>query len=502
MHTSLSVLVRGTLLTLTLASVAEAQLIRLETVPVAAGDQFAIFPSMNLGMGGANIALDDPLLDPFVNPAKGARVDASWFFGSPTFDVISRGNGITRTLPVGAVFAERTWFGGGIAAMQHVEGGGRLPFFPPVDPASTTELPSPSALDERSVMNKYAQVMVGRTFGEGRFALALSGMIADLNTLDGIEDLFADAWDIEESGHVEDVRLGFTAALGGSRRFEAVLVHDRFNMSHDVTSVAWTLTDTLRWRFTPEVVRENNLNQTHTWGLHVGYTQPLSDPSWRIGGILTVNRKLHTKIPTFDPATEGRPSARLVPRDPGDSWAYNIGVGLAKPTGATRFAIDVVFEPAESYTWADETTDVIAVDGRLIPAGGKTVENWFDFANASINVGVDREVGVTAFQLGLRAHNVDYRLRQIDHVAASPRTYSQEWIEWTPSWGVRVTLPGLELRYQGSASSASHFPFILPTDDTLSVHGPGDVLAAPRGDIVIPDLTVVRHRLAISVPMR
>ena len=57
-----------------------AQLISLKTVPVAAGDQFLIVPSQNLGMGGVSIALNDALLDPFVNPAKGARVGEGQFF--------------------------------------------------------------------------------------------------------------------------------------------------------------------------------------------------------------------------------------------------------------------------------------------------------------------------------------------------------------------------------------------------------------------------------------
>ncbi len=61
------------------------QLIGLKTVPLAAGEQFLIFPSENLGMGGASIAHDDPLSDPFSNPAKGARTTESRFFTVPTF---------------------------------------------------------------------------------------------------------------------------------------------------------------------------------------------------------------------------------------------------------------------------------------------------------------------------------------------------------------------------------------------------------------------------------
>ena len=59
------------LLSLSIASF--AQLISIKTVPVASGDQFLIFPSQKLGMGNVSIAVDDHLLDPFHNPAKGIR---------------------------------------------------------------------------------------------------------------------------------------------------------------------------------------------------------------------------------------------------------------------------------------------------------------------------------------------------------------------------------------------------------------------------------------------
>ena len=64
----------STLLLMALSRPTPAQLISIKAVPIAQGDQFAIFPSNNFGMGGVSIALADTLLDPCVNPAKGARV--------------------------------------------------------------------------------------------------------------------------------------------------------------------------------------------------------------------------------------------------------------------------------------------------------------------------------------------------------------------------------------------------------------------------------------------
>jgi hypothetical protein len=514
-----SVLLGSILLVSSLASSpgsVAAQLIELRTVPVAAGDQFATFPSLNLGMGGASIALDDPLLDPFVNPAKGGRLTAPVFFSSPTFYSVSHGNGVARTLPAGALFASPRWFGGATGAIQQMEMGGRIAnAWVPIDPASTVDLPSPLALPEKSSTNKYFQAMVGRKFGGGRFAVAAGAMLADLNMLDGIDQLFVNAWDIDEFGHIEDYRLGFTGTFPGERTLEAVLVHNRFSMTHDVTTVNFIVTDSVRWRFTPDVTQEANLDQTNTWGVHLGYVQPIGESTWRVGGMLTANRKLHPKIPTYDleAVRLPEPDARLVPRDPGDSWAYRIGLGISKQAVNTTFGLDVVYEPAESYTWANEPEDVTAADGSVIPAGAKTVENRFVFSNASLNAGIRQAINNVAIQLGLRVHAVDYRLRQEDHVQVTSRRQSEEWVEWTPSWGVSVGFAGLELRYQGWASSASHFPFFYSRSRVFdpsrfqdnwgsNLVSAAGVLAAPRGDLTIPDFTVISNRLAISVPIR
>src|SRR5207247_866507 len=81
--------VRFSVLLVALAGPASAQLISIKTVPIAQGDQFDIFPSNNFGMGGVSIALADTLLDPFINPAKGARLGSARFFSAPTVYSIS-----------------------------------------------------------------------------------------------------------------------------------------------------------------------------------------------------------------------------------------------------------------------------------------------------------------------------------------------------------------------------------------------------------------------------
>ncbi len=484
------------------------QLIGLKTVPLAAGEQFLIFPSENLGMGGASIGHDDPLSDPFSNPAKGARTTESRFFTVPTFYSVSNENGGARSLPIGLHLRSDRWFGGGMVALQDLDMGRRLVNWrPPLDGSLSEPLPRRDALAVRSSTNKLAQFSVGRIVGEG-WAVAASAMFADLTGTDGVEQLFANAWDIEEFGSVKDYRVGLTGTFSGGKTFEVAFVHNRFKMTHDVTTVTWELTDSVNWRFTPEVDNEAHLNISKTWGAHVGYVQPLSETAWRVGGILTVNRKDHPKIPTYDLTQVEFAERPPIPRDPGNSWAFNVGVGLSYEEGPTTFAMDLVYEPAVSDTWADDVVDVTGADGSVIPAGGHTVDNHFVFSNAHAGMGLSHDIGEKwSFQLGVRMRSFSYRMKQEDHVLGLNRSLTQQWTEWTPSWGTKFDLNGLEISYTGLASSASHFPFpsfALGGGDTptLISDSGGDILAPPSGLLATPDETVVTHRLQLSVPIR
>ena len=119
---------------------ADAQLISLKTVPLSTGDQFLIFPSQYLGMGGISIAVDDPYLDPFVNPAKASRVKGAIFYASPTFYTVSEGFGSARTLPLGAILNSGNIFGGLYLTLQQIDASNRT-----TGPCSRTAIRSTSA---------------------------------------------------------------------------------------------------------------------------------------------------------------------------------------------------------------------------------------------------------------------------------------------------------------------------------------------------------------------
>jgi hypothetical protein len=267
-------------------------------------------------------------------------------------------------------------------------------------------------------------------------------------------------------------------------------------MTHDVTFVDWVLTDSTNWYWTPTVRDERNLDKTRSWGAHLGYVQPLRDSNWRIGGILTVNRKQHPKIPNY--------VLQNIPRDPGHSWAYNIGVGISKQEGPTTFGLDLVYEPAVSHTWQEAEGPTTTANGSIIPDKGKTIENRFNFSNASVNMGLTREVKKFAFQLGLRVKGYDYRLRQRDNVELTSRTQEEQWMEWTPTWGARVTFADLELRYVGRATSGNGFPSInfFGGGRDIALAQSADLVLAPDGPLTLREATVVTHQIAISLPFR
>lgn len=472
-------------------TVLHAQSISLSTIPLASGDQFFIFPSQRLGMGGVEIALDDPLLDPFTNPAKGVRAIESSFFTTPTVYSVGERNGSVLTFPAGALLAGNRWFGSVVAAIQQASALGRNRLFTVVNEASAT--------------NKFAFGSLGYSLAGGRLAIGASAYLSDLRALDGSERLFAECTELVQSGSTYDLRLGTLIDLGNTRSLEVVLLHGRVDISHDVTYRDWVWADTLQTDGDWVSRNEHEKDATRTWGLHAGYQQPLGGEGWRFGGILTANRKLHPKIPTYVVEDVVAP----IPRDPGDSWAFNMGVGLSRTAGEQgrrfTFGMDVVFQPAWSHTWSEAEEEITTTTGSVIPVGGRTVDNRFAFSNVFANVGAAHQIDNVNLQLGLRLALTDYHLDQSDLVAETSRRQDEQWTEWTPTWGLHVDLGSAELHYQGALrlakrpqswrSSADRARATVATMDT-------DVLAAPNQPVNMTIPSVWTHQFSLVLPMR
>src|SRR5687767_13575003 len=150
-----------------------------------------------------------------------------------------------------------------------------------------------------------------------------------------------------------------------------------------------------------------------------------------------------------------------IPRDPGRSHAYNIGLGVSRVFEGTTLGVDAIFEPIRSHTWAAAAAPVEGAGGHMLPAGARTIENWFRFANATLRFGVTEEhrlvdsATIVGLQLGLALRAVSYRLRQVDHVQQSERAQRENWNEWMPTWGLRVEMPRLAIGYRGSLTTGT-----------------------------------------------
>ena len=468
---------------------ADGQVISLKTVPVATGDQFLTLPSQRLGMGSVGLALDDDKLDPFVNPAKGALLEESVLLGTPTFYGISNHNGAGRTLPLAALFRGDRAFGGVSFALQQIEGAQRNDiFFPLVD---ALWIAPPQRLSELSATNVYANGVFGMELGDSGFSLGGGVSWSGLGAVDGVEHLYASSSAIDQSGHVADFRLGIFSNRD-ERHFEAVLLHNRFDMTHEVTYVDWIWASPDQRVLTSRV--ETNLDQTRTTGLHLGFARPITESGWRVGGSWTVNRKSHPKIPNYE--------IMNIPRDPGISWAHDFGIGIAKSRGPATFGIDVVVEPIWSNTWVEAEADTTGPAAVEIRKGQRTIENEFFFTNVKMRMGMSYELERATFQMGVEVRSYDYTLEQRDNLEGTMRDQDESWMEWTPTIGARFRFPEVEFGYVGRITTGSGRPGVQWTGARAEAVFASDFIVAPSGPLTLQDAFVLTHQVSISVPIR
>lgn len=499
-----------------LAARAPAQLIGIKTVPIADGDQFNIYPSKNLGMAGVSIAVADSLLDPFVNPATGARVRSGMVHGSPVLYSVSHNAGGGRTLPLGALVRRGAWFGGLSLALQQVDPARRTQGFVAerVGPAVAVDvLPAPAPLPQvntvaRPRTNQYAFGLVGTELPRLGVSIAGSASYADLHAVDGTELLYANSAALAQSGDVVDLRMGLLKGWRADRSLQLLVLHNRYRMAHDVTylDVFW---DPARRGANTRPRFEHNADRTNVWGLQTKYERPLAAGGWRIGWLATGNVQTHPKIPEY--RILAMPS---IPRDPGRSYALNLGVGLSRRDGPSTFGLDAIYEPIRSTTWADAAEPTQTVLGATIPPGGRTVENWFRFSNAIVRMGFGQtapldplHTSTVGFQLGVDVHSIRYRLEQLDRVQDRRRFQNESWVEWAPTWGLSLTFPELEVRYTGRTTHGTGRPGVAPqgfavTGTLQAAAATRNILVAPDGPLTLDAVSVTTHQISLSLPIR
>jgi hypothetical protein len=491
-----------------------AQVIQVKTLPLAQGNQFQIFPSANLGMASVSIALADSTLDPFVNPATGSRIQASRFFGTPTVYTISQGSGGGRSLPLALLVSHAKWYGALSLAVQQVdpsrapqsgnvfvENVGLPPGGGPFGPGTVSTQP-----ENESHGNQFAFASIGRRMAERHLSIGASVLWNGLHAVDGVDLLYANSRRLEQSGDAVDLRVGalkeWPSDSGkGARSLQAMLLHNRFAATHTVTYADAIWNPNIQ-QFEEQTRIEHNEERTNTWAMQLSYQIPLAAPGWRIGWLAVANRASHPKIPTYELT-----NVPAIPRDPGYTHAFNLGMGVSRVEGPERFGMDLIYEPISSYTWADAAASTPTAAGDTIAPGGKTVENRFRFDNAWFRIGVEQPVkegAPTNFQLGLILHPIKYRLEQRDNVQLASRSVDACWWEWTPTWGLSYRQTRFELRYQGRVTKGAGRPqsqFVIGPIAAVDAAG-SSLLAAPSGPLFMTDVSTVTHQISLSLPLR
>lgn len=478
------------------AAALPAQLITPKTVPIHQGEQFGIYPSQWPGMGGVSIALVDTIGDPWVNPAKAARLTTGSIQVMPFTHRATAGGG--RTLPVSILQTSGSMAGGALFSLQEVE---RRDVW--------WNLP----ISDRRASNQYLSGMLARRFGGG-LAIGAGVSVADLRGVDGVSALYSGSDRVRQSGGQVDARLGLTKDFTSGATLEMVAVNYRYRMTHDVHYPA-----TWRWMpcdcplsgpcvCDPAMVserEEHNLDRTSIAGLHTVYLAPRTPGGWRMGYLLTANRQSHPKIPNYQ--------IQNIPRDPGNTDAFNFGFGTTRALGHSTFGLDVIMEPMWSHTWADAAGDTTDVNGGVIRQGAHTVDNHFRFSNSRINVGFGHELAASndsstmvGLQFGVAMRSINYTLDQDNHVQRSSRSQDEGWTEWTPTFGLRVRSGDLVFSYSVSftcgptcLSSGGDNVFLTPSAAPITDVG---VLAAPSAPLTFDGGSSNQHRVMVSIRLR
>jgi hypothetical protein len=474
---------------------AGAQLIPIRTVPVASGDQFRFLPSMAMGMRGVHYALDDSLADGWRNPAMGTLLPETSLSGSPTFYGISGDQGGGRSFPVSGVAIGSRWFGGFAFALQQIENAERASGFGWIEPALDLACCSPppsDALSDRLGRNLYGSAFVGRDLGSRwSVGVGVSGMALD--AMDGVDLLYAGANRIEQSGSVTDLRLG-AFRKGDTGRLALLVGHHRVSMDHDVTYADWTWDDQgMVGRLQERIERIGD--ESRTWLAQATWDRELDASGWRVAAVGGINFTSHPEIPNY--------SIQNIPRDPGTTWAYEVGVGVAITEGPSTFALDIALQPIWSSTWQEAVVeDVIASGGRL-SVGDRSVENEFFFTNALLRGGVAHRVGVVGLQAGIEMKSIDYDLEQVDRVDDTFRDQRESWMEWTPTLGASFAFAAIHVRYALRVTTGTGRPGTAPPERPEAVAmGDADFLVAPDGPLTLEDARVVTHQVAVTIPVR
>ena len=286
------------------------------------------------------------------------------------------------------------------------------------------------------------------------------------------------------------------------------MLHDRFSMTHDVTWVDQVWDPNTR----PFEIRariDNNLDRTNTWGLHLGYSQPVGDSGWRAGAIVTTNLMSHPKLPDYQIS-----QVMTIPWDPGHSAAYDFGVGIAKTQGLTTFGVDAIYEPIRTHTWG-ETPDSIVTDAARFRPAPRRRRIIFASRTRSFAPASGRNFRSTRCARAARRPRPVRPRAAIDRLharSARPRGAelaqpARELDRVDAHVGPRPSLPRSRDPLRRTQTTGTGRPGVIDewrrrSCSPASADRRPELLSAPNGPTSLTGVAVTTHQLSVSVPIR
>lgn len=467
-----------------------SQEIHLRTVPLAAGNQADFYPSLSRGMGNLSIAFDDPLSDPLINPSKTYRLKGLKLFFSPTRNTWSNEDGravftssgsakylgtAINSIPFGLFLNKDNFFTGGIISYQSY--------------SSERSIPNNWLSNNNTKYdvgnNVYLFGLAGTYLPELKLSIAGSISWSEVKAIDGINLLYPGSIDIIQDGRSLNYKIGLLGELSGQDQLEFVIGRSTFRSSHEVTYGLsnWRMVDDLISGYRTEL----NKDESKGWVIHTKYNHSFTE-KLKIGAIFTVNWKEHPKIPNYALAN--------IPRDPGNSTAYNIGAGIVKTGERTQLGFEYIYEPMTSYTWAEAGTDF------TLPPTFKTVENFFDFYNHIFRGGIYSHTDLSwlDYRLGVQLHFNKYNLKQNDNILNTSRTADENWLETTLSGGLTLNISNFQILYSLQVILGNGIVGIegggIAFQDTFSRGMESDFLIAPYGSLVVEDIPLITQQIS------
>jgi len=487
--------------TIIFSSLLFAQEIHIRTVPVITANQAEFHLSLARGMGNLSIAFDDLLGDPFVNPAKASRIRELTIFSSPTRNSWSNENArpvftpsgsskylgtSMNSIPFGGFFQVGKTYAGGLVAYQGYSAKRWTS-------AAGWGVYSPSIRNDIG-SNAYAFGLFGVRLPGPNVSIAGSISSADYTALDGVNLLYPGSYEIKQSGWSREYKLGILAELTDVDQLEFVMAQNIFKARHEVTYPEPVYIFESQ---PPAPIRtELNRDESKGWILHAGYKRRIGD-RWKIGAIVTVNWKDHPKIPNYDLGN--------IPRDPGTSIAYNVGIGAVTRYGQRlTWGFEYIYEPVISYTWAEAEEGESIPGWPPFPANFKTVENFFDFSNHILRIGFYSKTKYEWLEdrFGVQLHFYKYSLNQNDNIARTSRNFKHDWLEATLSGGLNVKFSNVELMYtlqvilgNGMVGTNGAWWFEAGRNILSASTSANDFLIPPSGSLVVDKIPLVTHQI-------